>query len=125
MSRKLIERCEEKAMNLVRLEKEEAEGLLRVDSSSIFDLLAVSNRIRQKYKGDEISLCAIINAKSGKCSENCGFCAQSAHFETHSDVYPYLGTEKIMEGAQSTNPRGGKILYRDQRVRIRFGTRPR
>jgi biotin synthase len=108
MSRKLIERCEEKAMNQVPLEREEAEGLLRIDSSEIFDLLAASNRVRRKFKGDEISLCAIINAKSGKCSENCGFCAQSAHFQTHAEIYPYLGTEKILEGARMALTQGAE-----------------
>ena len=45
-------------------------------------LCAAADSLRKKACGDDFDLCAIINGKSGRCSENCKFCAQSAHYRT-------------------------------------------
>lgn len=46
-----------------------------------------ANQIREHFAGKKVDLCTIMNAKSGKCSEDCKFCAQSAHY--HTDVAEY------------------------------------
>jgi biotin synthase len=51
-------------------------------------------------------LCSIINAKSGRCPENCSFCAQSAHHETDAPVFPLLGPEALLEGARRAAAEG-------------------
>ncbi len=51
-------------------------------------------------RGRRFSLCSIINAKSGKCSEDCAFCVQSAHFTTDAPVYPLKATEEIVAAAR-------------------------
>ncbi len=51
-------------------------------------------------RGRRFSLCSIINAKSGKCSEDCAFCVQSAHFATDAPVYPLKTTEEIVAAAR-------------------------
>jgi biotin synthase len=74
--------------------KDEALRLFDLD---IEDLFLVSSKIRKKYKGNKVKVCSIINAKSGQCSENCKFCAQSAFNKTDVKVYPLVDTEKIKE----------------------------
>lgn len=51
-------------------------------------------------------MCCIINGKSGKCSENCKFCAQSAFYHTGAEAYPLLDTDKILEDAKEKRKRG-------------------
>ena len=55
--------------------------------------------IQEKFCGKHIDLCTIINGKSGHCSEDCKYCAQSARHHTGIDEYDFLPTEKILEAA--------------------------
>ena len=62
---------------------EEALELAELKGSSLMELFSVANRVREKECGNNIEVCKITNAKSGKCSENCKFCAQSAYYKTN------------------------------------------
>jgi biotin synthase len=59
---------------------EESLMLLEREDYSPYDLFHQANRIREKHFGNRVHFCSIVNAKSGNCSEDCGFCAQSALF---------------------------------------------
>jgi len=74
----------------------------------IFYLVAGADRIRQKYFNSSIELCSIVNAKSGRCSEDCRFCAQSAHYRTGVQTYPLLGEEKVIRSAEEAVATGVK-----------------
>ncbi|XRO77630.1 biotin synthase BioB [Methanocaldococcus sp. 10A] len=66
------------------------------------DLLYLSFKIKNKVKNnDKIKLCAIINAKSGKCSENCIFCSQSIHNNCNIPTYPLKSKREILEYAKN------------------------
>ena len=91
---------EEKALKREHIDFNEAYKLITIDDSCIFDLIASSNRIREKFKGKSISLCSIINAKSGDCTEDCVFCSQSIHYKTDIPEYPLISSDKIVEGAR-------------------------
>lgn len=69
-----------------------------------------ANRIREYYCGNRFDLCTIINGKSGRCSENCRFCAQSSHYRTTSKTYTLLSDETIIEDAKK-NARQGVLRY--------------
>jgi biotin synthase len=69
-------------------------------------LMAQANRIRNYFRGPRIQLCAIVNAKSGRCSENCIFCAQSAHYKTEIESYPFLNGNKILASAKTAQQSG-------------------
>jgi len=62
--------------------------------------------VRQARVGRAVSLCAIISAKSGRCGENCAFCAQSGHYATHSPEYPFLDPARIVEAAVAMHRAG-------------------
>ncbi|WP_295261111.1 biotin synthase BioB [Veillonella sp.] len=84
----------------------EAEELIHVSDEDTMILLAMADKIRQKFSGNEVDLCAIVNARSGKCPENCKFCAQSAHHETGVTVYPFMSEEDIVEHARKAKEAG-------------------
>jgi biotin synthase len=81
-------------LNDKQITKDEALGLFDLE---LEDLFLASSKIRKKYKGEKVKVCSIINAKSGQCSENCKFCAQSSFNKTEVKVYPLIDTEKIKE----------------------------
>jgi len=74
---------------------EEVNRLIGHPVDRAFDLLPGADLIREHYFGREVHLCAIRNIKSGRCSEDCSFCAQSAHAQTGVSVYPLLEAEEI------------------------------
>lgn len=59
-------------------------------------LMATASLLRQEAQGDSVEFCAIVNARSGRCSEDCSFCAQSAHHHTQAETYPLLEAEEIV-----------------------------
>ncbi len=79
----------------------EASSLIQMEDNGTFELLAATDKIRRAFKGNKIKLCAIVNAKSGRCSENCSFCAQSVHHQTNVQTYPLLSQEEIIKAAVS------------------------
>lgn len=91
-----IEYLKDKVLNGYKITKEEA---LELYNSDYNNLIQASREIREYFLGNEFDLCTIINSKSGKCSENCKFCAQSAHYSTKVEVYNLLPKEVIVEDA--------------------------
>lgn len=86
--------------NWAGLDLEEAAGLLACledEPPALLDALALA---RLAGRAARPFSCGIINAKSGRCSENCLFCAQSAHYETGAPVYPLVGAETLIERAR-------------------------
>lgn len=70
-------------------------------------LAAAANEIREKMCGNRFDMCTIINGKCGKCSEDCKYCAQSAHYQTDcKETYPLLPTEKLLAGARHNKEQG-------------------
>lgn len=86
------------------ISRDEALWLFNLEASSdILDLLSWANRIRERFKGNKIHLCSIVNAKAGACSENCSFCAQSAFYQTGSPKYGFVDPEPVQEAADEAN----------------------
>lgn len=63
------------------------------------ELLSLANKTRKDYLGSQLELCSIINAKSGYCSEDCKFCAQSTRHSTDIPTYPLKRKEEILKAA--------------------------
>lgn len=83
------------------LSREEALFLFHLDSpSDVLHLLGWANRIRERFKGNKVHLCSIVNAKAGGCSENCKFCAQSAFYQTDSPRYGFVDPAPALGAAQ-------------------------
>jgi biotin synthase len=91
----------EKALNKEALSFEEGLFLINTPDGNIFRLLSASDEIRRKFKGKKIKLCSIVNAKSGRCSENCSFCAQSVHHKTDVETYNLISPEEVFSAAKN------------------------
>lgn len=96
----------EKVLDGQAITKEEANYLINVSDDDTMVLLSMADKIRQKFAGDAVDCCAIINGRSGKCSENCKFCAQSAHYCTGVKEYGLLSEEEIFSAAQKAKAAG-------------------
>ena len=85
---------------------EEAFELFNLPQENAMDLLAAAHRARLAYKGTNVRVCSIVNAKSGRCGENCRFCAQSAHHHTNIAVYPLLSARELVKLAREAATTG-------------------
>lgn len=93
------------------LTREEGLWLFGLETGAdLFDLLAWANRIRERFKGNKIHLCSIVNIKAGGCSENCRFCAQSAAYATDAPRYGLVESEPILAAAQEAQANGVTAL---------------
>lgn len=89
----------------VQITPTQAESLITCPDNDVFALASAAHAIKQHYYSNKIKLCSLINAKSGKCSENCSFCAQSAHFKTPADSYSMVAEAQIIEQATTARDR--------------------
>lgn len=79
---------------------DDAARLIEVEpSADIHDLLAAANRIREKFRGNKVHLCSIVNAKAGACPEDCKFCAQSAAYDTGSPRHAFVEEDAVIKAA--------------------------
>lgn len=76
-----------------------AEDLQQIANAPISHLVEAAHEVTIHKASQVFNFCAIVNAKSGRCSENCHWCAQSRHFEGQCVIYPLLEAKKIIEAA--------------------------
>ena len=83
-----------------RLTSEEGLAVLRSGDEELLDLLAAAYRIRHRWFDTRVNLNFLVNAKSGLCSEDCGYCSQSRVSKAEIPRYPLLTAEQILDGAR-------------------------
>lgn len=106
--RKFIQDLGEEVLAGGTVSAADALRLTEANGSDLHLLFAEASRIREHFTGNAVSLCTIINAKSGKCPENCAFCAQSAHHQTDTKVYPLVEEEQIVSCAKDAEKNGAR-----------------
>ncbi len=79
---------------------DEAHFLIEISGIEIYDLLYWANRIRYNSFKNVVSLCSIISARQGSCSEDCRFCSQSSRYKTEISNFPLIEKEKIEEAVK-------------------------
>ena len=102
------------SMNILQLADEiiGGRGLLRGEDLSYFitcdydALCEGADKIRKHFVGDKVDLCSIVNGRSGKCPEDCKYCAQSAHYHTDCNVYDFLSEEELLEACKLNEREG-------------------
>lgn len=101
-------------MNALDLAQEIIDGrrITRQDDLSFFlncdlkELCEGADRLRAHFIGDKVDLCSIINGRSGRCPEDCKYCAQSAHNHTNCEIYDFLPEEEILDACKLNESEG-------------------
>lgn len=97
----------EKVLEGEPLSASEASFLASVEGVHLFHLFFTASRIRERYRQNRVDLCSIINAKSGACSEDCAYCAQSKSV-SGIPVHPLVGQDVVMQKAREARNAGVK-----------------
>lgn len=103
MTSDIVKELKEKILEGNLIDKEEAMMLVDADLTSLCE---AANEIRENFCGNIFDMCTIINGKSGRCSENCKYCAQAGCYSTDVDTYSLLSTDEIVAGAKYNAERG-------------------
>ncbi|TYS63538.1 biotin synthase BioB [Sutcliffiella horikoshii] len=90
----------EKVVEGYHITPEEALQILNEDDDNVLELIQSAFQIRKHYYGKKVKLNLIINAKSGLCPEDCGYCSQSMKADTEIDSYPLVSKKIIVDGAK-------------------------
>ncbi|MBI5826819.1 MAG: biotin synthase BioB [Deltaproteobacteria bacterium] len=98
----------EKGLSGAGLSVEEARGFVALPADALYDILAVSEKVRRAHKGVEVNLCAIVNAKSGLCKEDCAFCVQSIRYDTGVMEYPMAEPQALIDAAKEAQGYGAR-----------------
>jgi len=104
--RKEIRKVGEKVLEGGNIGMQDVLPLLGAKGPDILDLAAAANRVREEFNGNKVDLCSLLNVKSGRCSEDCAFCAQSGHYKTEAPVYPLMDNDRIVEEAREAQKKG-------------------
>jgi biotin synthase len=86
----------------------EARSILDCPDDQLLDLLAAAFRVRRQYFGTRVQLYFLMNAKSGLCPEDCGYCSQSKVSEAEIPRYNLLNAQKLLDGARVAAERQAK-----------------
>lgn len=92
----------------IGVSREEAERIAMISKDDAMQLFHYAGKLRKHFRSDCISMCSIVNAKSGNCSEDCGFCAQSAHFKTAAPTYEMMSPEEVVKVAKQAKADGAE-----------------
>ncbi|MCL6635520.1 MAG: biotin synthase BioB, partial [Peptococcaceae bacterium] len=87
---------------------DEALALGELGGEELNGLFLAALRVTRRRHGARVDLCSIINAKSGRCTEDCVFCAQSGYYRTAAPVYPLLSREEVLERAREMEAAGAR-----------------
>ena len=92
----------------VDVSAEQAEEILASSNDELLDLVAAAFRLRQRYFGKTVQLYFLVNAKSGLCPEDCGYCSQSKISSAPVEKYRMLSAEQLLDGARIAAERQSK-----------------
>jgi len=108
MDNQTIAQIKEKALSGEGITEPQALRIAGCTRDELFDIIGLSNVIRQNKCGSEIKLCGIVNARSGSCGENCAFCAQSSYHKTDARKFSFISRPKLLSAARKAAGDGAK-----------------
>ena len=101
-----ISELKDKVLAGGELTEAEAMGLAALDEAGIDELIEAAAEVTRRFFNREFDSCSIINARSGRCPENCKWCAQSAHYKTSASVYPLVDRKTCIDAADMNRRHG-------------------
>ena len=106
MRKELIDGIIEIALKGQSISSDKALQLESFTHEELDYLFIGTDRIRDKFKGDDVKICSIVNAKSGRCVEDCSFCAQSSSFQTDAPETELMSVEEMVAAAKEAEAFG-------------------
>ena len=106
MRKELIDGMVETALKGQSISSDKALQLESFTHEELDYLFIGTDRIRDKFKGDDVKICSIVNAKSGRCVEDCSFCAQSSSFQTDAPETELMSVEEMVAAAKEAEAFG-------------------
>ena len=106
MRTELIDNMVDTALKGESISYEQALQLESLTREELDYLFIGTDRIRDRFKGKNVKICSIVNAKSGRCQEDCSFCSQSSSFKTDSPEYELMDVEEIVAAAKEAEAFG-------------------
>lgn len=106
MRKELIEQIVDSALWGKGVTREQALELESFSHEELDYLFEGTNHLRDHFKGNDVKICSIVNAKAGRCEEDCSFCSQSSQFQTDSPEYDLLDVEEIVTAAKEAEAFG-------------------
>jgi len=106
MQKEFIDRVIDNALEGEGISKADALQLETLTHDELDYLFAGTDKIRDRFKGQDVKICSIVNAKSGRCVEDCSFCAQSSQFSTDSPEYELMSVDEIVAAAKEAEAFG-------------------
>jgi len=103
-----ITKCKEKVLSDQKISQEETRILINISDDGLEHLSDAANEITRKFNGDLVDVEVLINAKKGRCPEDCSFCSQSAFYKSGIDTYRLLPSEIIIDNAKKAKKDGVK-----------------
>jgi biotin synthase len=95
----MIKEFESDIISGIQLTEQQALDLATDPSIPLSELFEAADRIRRTFIGDGVEFCAIVNAKSGACPEDCAYCAQSSKSRSRIDIFPLIGKDTVINNA--------------------------
>jgi biotin synthase len=90
------------------ISEQQALAILNSSDDELLDLVAAAYRIRHRHFGKTVQLYFLVNAKSGLCPEDCGYCSQSKISSAPIEKYRMLQPDQLIDGAREAFERGSK-----------------
>jgi biotin synthase len=94
-----------RVLNGERLDRTDGLALIAQPADPLAE---AADHVRSVFSDGTVDACSIVNAKAGDCAEDCGFCAQSVHFDTGIDTYGFLGPDTVLEAAKRAEADGAQ-----------------
>src|SRR5207248_5998823 len=94
------------------LSRDEARALFTLDSGGeeVFDLFYAAHKVRRHFHGNRVTFCSILPTKFGNCSEDCAFCAQSAHFDVNITPHSMMDAGEVAEACRDSRDKGASAF---------------
>jgi len=86
----------------------EKKAIAKLLELPLAELIAKADKVRKRFTANKVELCNILNAKSGLCSEDCKFCAQSGRHKTGAQAYPLKSKAEMLEAARRAKEIGAE-----------------
>src|SRR5690242_21106069 len=92
------------------LTRAEARLLFDLEGEDVYDLFYDAHKVRRHFHGNRVTFCSILPTKFGNCSEDCAFCAQSAHFDTGITPHSMMPPDQVAQAVQFARDHGASAF---------------